>query len=334
MKQAICLLTLIFLCKTGVSAASEYQQVKVQLAETMQEMYLFPEVGKQYAAAMLNNPELEKIDSDKEFAERATEVLQAIHKDGHLAVIAKTAAPAVTRKRRTPPPALEIAEMLTQDIAYLKLLHMPGDDKTLSGLTDFLDKIRGSKALIIDVRKNFGGGLLEIDRIFSELYTQKTPLLYMDLRVKAEEQGYSSLEQTPQLTIDENPPQGIVRRIHSALPSQSPGLNDTRVFVLTSNQTPSAAEHLTLALKRTKRAEIIGETTAGLGHFGETIRLDPRFVVFVPIGATINPDTGKGWEGDGVQPSINIPASDALRKALELTGLSSEEIEKISLRYH
>ncbi|MEO0367533.1 MAG: S41 family peptidase [Pseudomonadota bacterium] len=310
-------------------ASLEYQEVRYKLAETLEDMFLFPVVGKEYADALRQNNELDLASSHQVFADQATQLLQNIFPDGHLAVILSQDSNVDHRQRRTPPPAIQQAEKLTDDIAYLKLLHHPGDEKTLQKLADFIASVRGVETLIIDVRKNFGGGLLEIDLLFSALYDTETPLLYMDLRTKAEEQGFSSLEQTPQLTINKSPPAGIVRRIHSALPSESPALANTKVFVLTSNKTPSAAEHLTLALKRTARAAVIGETTAGLGHFGETIVLGHGFEVFTPIGATIDPDTGKGWEGVGVLPDHKVASSEALALALELAGVSGKTAERI-----
>ncbi len=37
--------------------------------------------------------------------------------------------------------------------------------------------------------------------------------------------------------------------------------------------------------------------------------------MFVPAGRAINPITGTNWEGTGVEPRIEVPASQALNRA-------------------
>jgi hypothetical protein len=84
--------------------------------------------------------------------------------------------------------------------------------------------------------------------------------------------------------------------------------------VLTSRDTGSAAEDFAFLLQQT-------DTNAVLGIGG-------GYAVSVSIGRTFNPQTNKGWEGTGVQPTVRAPASDALDTAhrLALTTL----IEKTS----
>jgi C-terminal processing protease CtpA/Prc len=92
--------------------------------------------------------------------------------------------------------------------------------------------------------------------------------------------------------------------------------------LLTSKKTGSAGEHLALSLKRTGRATLIGESTAGAGHYGNVMRMGPSYAAFVPVGRTFDPDTNEGWEGVGVKPNVEVPADKALDEALNLAGVS------------
>jgi C-terminal processing protease CtpA/Prc len=87
---------------------------------------------------------------------------------------------------------------------------------------------------------------------------------------------------------------------------------------------------MTLALKRTHRATIIGEPTAGAGHYGGEVRLGDKFEAFIPVGRTFDPDTGKDWEGTGVDPDVAVPAKDALVEALVRSGVTRSRAEAIN----
>ena len=123
----------------------------------------------------------------------------------------------------------------------------------------------------------------------------------------------------------------IVRSEHFVTPSASEKrLFGAKVYVLTSGFTGSAAEHFALAMKRTHRATLIGETTGGAGNYGGFRPLGDKFSVFVPIGRTFDPDTGKGWEGTGVAPDVEAPAERALVEALTRSGVALAEAERLS----
>ncbi|HSH59684.1 MAG TPA: S41 family peptidase [Acidimicrobiales bacterium] len=93
---------------------------------------------------------------------------------------------------------------------------------------------------------------------------------------------------------------------------------DKKVFVLTSNQTFSAAEEFAYSLQVLKRATIVGETTGGGAHPGEGAALLGRHGMFVPSGRAINPITRRNWEGTGVVPDVEVNANLALETALSI----------------
>ena len=92
---------------------------------------------------------------------------------------------------------------------------------------------------------------------------------------------------------------------------------DVKLYLLVGPRTASAAESLAFALKRTGRAVLVGETTAGAGHWGGVERLPGGYVMFLPRGRTFDPTTGQGWETVGVQPQVQVPVDQALERALD-----------------
>jgi len=98
-------------------------------------------------------------------------------------------------------------------------------------------------------------------------------------------------------------------------------LSTATVYLLTSNRTASAGEHLSLSLKRSGRATLIGETTRGAGHYGGEVPVGSGYGAWIPVGRTFDPDTGAGWEAVGVTPHKAVPAEAALDEALRLAGV-------------
>ncbi len=89
------------------------------------------------------------------------------------------------------------------------------------------------------------------------------------------------------------------------------------VYVLTSNQTASAAELASDALANLPNVTLIGETTAGEMLSQTLYDLPEQMHLFIPVADYYSHRMGR-IEGVGVKPTINIEASKALEKALTL----------------
>ncbi len=98
---------------------------------------------------------------------------------------------------------------------------------------------------------------------------------------------------------------------------------DKKVFVLTSNQTFSAAEAFAYSLQVLKRATIVGETTGGGAHPGEGDSLLGRLGMFVPTGRAFNRVTWTNWEGTGIVPDV-VNANVALETVSIASGTLAE----------
>ena len=306
-------------------------EVVRELATQLEENFVFPETGKAYATMLRANLAAGAYASfadGEAFAEKVTADLQAVHKDGHLRlhVVPREDRAGPSGERRGPPPTLNAISKsgwLADGVAYIRFEGFPGTEATLAALRSFIDTHKDATSLIIDARSHRGGGLAEMDMLFPEIFAEPTVLVAMDTRVAVDERQGSPMEDAMLRKVAG--PDGVVRREHYVTPaSQQGGLAKAKVYLLTAQRTASAGEHLSLSLKRTKRATLIGETTRGAGHYGSMVPLDKEFTyaAFIPVGRTFDPDTNQGWEGTGVAPDVAVPADKALDEALRLAGVA------------
>ena len=290
-----------------------------ELARLIESDFVYPDIGRKYASELrrrLAAGAYSDLRSGEEVAAVVTADLQRVHREGHLRFMApakESGAPS------GPNGAMETglgkAEWVAPGVAYMQLHGFTGSEAELNRLKEVLDTFSNATTLILDARRYLGGGPREGDVMFSRLYSQPTPLLWMDTRRDVEERGGNPM--TDSETLRRIPgPDGIIRREWTAVPSEHvTSLRTAQIFLLTSKETVSAGEGFALALKRTRRATLIGETTGGAGHFGRTVSLPGGYRAFIPVGRPFDPDTGKGWEQTGVEPDIAVPSDRALEEA-------------------
>ncbi|TFI58252.1 hypothetical protein E2493_10705 [Sphingomonas parva] len=330
-------------------AAEEARGAALDLARTLEENYVFPEIARNYAATLREKTAAGAYDglgTAGAFAERVSADLRAVSPDNHLRLHvarvpegggpvsirrpALAGGPAGAPAPRRPTQAIEEQRWLAPGIAYIRFTGFPRDEAVTKAAQAFMADHAEAETLIFDIRTHGGGGLDQMDAIFPYLFAKPTPLVTMDTRAAVEAGRGGPLDDSPTLTR-EVAGDDIVRRVHRAIPHPSETrLFDARVFVLTSGFTASAAEHFALAMKRSGRATLIGTSTGGAGHYGGLRPIGRRFAAFVPVGRTYDPDTGKGWEGDGVAPHVAVPAERALAEALLRSGLSAAEADRIA----
>jgi C-terminal processing protease CtpA/Prc len=341
----ICILPAVLLAASTAIADSRPEgrilpaaaaQAASELAELLRDNYVFPEIGLRYSEALEQRIE-EGFDSAGvdlvEFAGDLDTLVNAVHRDAHLRVSALgTEGDGPRRMRRAAGGAIGTTAWIDDDIAYLELIALPDDQASQESMADFFDQYRGARALIIDARTCPGGTLPVIDVLGSRLFDQPTHLVTMDMRNGAAGQLQQSLEDLPSTRrVDSDAT--LARFEHWTTPSTNPADRswaEVPVYLLT-NFTASACEHLALALKVTGRATLIGNTTRGAGHFGgmRTFAED-SLKVFLPVGRTYDPDTGRDWEGVGIEPDIAVPANRALHTALDALGVDPSLAANIS----
>ena len=312
--------------------AAEARKTASDLAQILEENYVFPDVAKRYAAMLRANAAsgaYDSIGSSKALAMRLTLDLRAVSTDAHLRVTTRSPEPRAQNASAAPQPRfpwkpIEDERWLAPGIAYIRFNVFPGDPETVAAVKQFMLDHATAKVIIFDNRTHHGGGLAEMNAMFPYLFAKPTTLVTMDTRASVQREEEPFVRKVPG-------PAGVVRREHYVEPSTTEKrLFKAKVFVLTSGATGSAAEHMTLALKRTHRATIVGEPTAGAGHYGGEMLVGDKFRAFVPVGRTFDPDTGKDWEGTGVEPDVAVPAADALTETLVRAGLSRADAERIN----
>ncbi len=312
MRVCVALAVIAFVPGTifGQAAPTPYAGAINALAEQLATRFVDPATGKQYAEMLRSNLAAGKYDgvSDpKAISERLTQDLQAVAKDGHLRVDAAAKLPdgAGPRPGGPPPgagdlPSVAETKWLADGIAYIRFNQFAGEPASTAAVEKFFQDYATAKAIVIDTRTlTRGGGLAEMDIIFSYLFDRETVLV--DMEVAKSDRPGGGPPMGGDITLREvAAAPNKLRLEHVAVPHPTERrLTSAKVFFLTSLKTRSAGEHFALALKRTHRGTLIGERTAGANHFGGFEPIGEGLVAFIPVGRTFDPDTGKDWEGTG-----------------------------------
>ena len=187
------------------------------------------------------------------------------------------------------------AEILPGNIGYLDVTGFSGDPKAFSVADSVMAKFANVKALIIDVGANRGGGPEMVRYLSGYLFDKPTHLV-------------SSFARGMDAPMERWTSERVAGK----------RLPDIPVYVLTSRGTISAAESFVFGLKVNNRITIVGERTAGGGHFGGFLPLPGGFYMFLPRGRTYDPKTNAGWEIEGIKPDVEVKHEDALRTVTEL----------------
>lgn len=309
----IALVGLAFLTSTGMAPAAmpEGLRIDVQarsdvvgaIARQLVEGYVYEAAGVRIASELRRRATEGRYDRHElpeELALALTNDLHEISHDIHLRVEHSRSRPRSTPSSSTgperprSPTGLGRHQMLEGDIGYLEMLHFGGGEDAARALDAALAEISGARALILDLRRNLGGGPFMVRYLSTYLFDEPTHLA-------------SRVER------------GAVRPAERWTFESVPGkrLSTVPVVLLISGTTVSAGESFAFGLRNTGRATLIGERTAGGGHFGDMVELGHGFRMFLPRGKTVHPMTGEGWEAEGLEPDLEVPAEEALDAALD-----------------
>jgi C-terminal processing protease CtpA/Prc len=272
-----------------------------KLAEQLERKYVFPEVGAHIAGVIRGKGEPAGVDAAAT-ADLLTRWLRDASGDRHLLVEHQVRQAEDARE----PDEREFRAGLARQQGYgVARVERLAGNVGLVELTEFLEPylagevlsaairiVADCEALIIDLRRNGGGCPETVAMMISYLFdADKDPVHLNDNydRPSDKTHQYWTLPCVPGTRYGSSKP----------------------VYVLTSERTFSAAEEFAYDLQALGRALIVGETTAGGAHPGESVRLDDELVAFIPTGRAINPVTGTNWEGTGVTPDIIADAAQA-----------------------
>lgn len=283
-------------------------EIVAKFSEALRQHYVFPDVGARTAAkieAALAAGDYDQLTDPAAFTTRLTVDASAVAHDKHLNVSTTLAPPpplppGVLLTMRPPADGgITRADRLAGGVGYIEVIGFPPTaqfkpllDKAMSGLA-------GSRALIIDVRRNGGGTPQGVAYLSSFLVPPDRLLNDIVARVENTNEfkrtGYRS--------------------------SPTPvSFADVPVYILTSKATFSGGEGFAYEVQAQKRATVIGEVTGGGANPTGIVVLAPGYNASIPSARAENPVTGTNWEGRGVQPDVLVPAQDALAAALTRAG--------------
>lgn len=325
-----------------IDAATRTQVIEGAL-QNLREAYVYPEVAARMEQAIrerMAKKEYEGVTSARQLAQMLTQHLQAVSRDKHLRVNYRAAVlrdgdiPGGRRIVRAPGDAqapasgsapvvrrvgggageasgnlgLEKVERLDGNIGLLDFSMFDPSDEANAKVSEAMNRLADTDALIIDLRRCRGGAQRTITRLMSYFFDKSIHLSSAyDRLTDSTHESWSLAD----------------------VPGRRYGQKD--IYILTSNFTFSAAEDISYTLKNLKRATIVGETTGGGAHPVTGRRLNDHFFVMVPFARYISPVTKTNWEGVGVEPDVKTPAAHALKMA-QLVALKKLAANKANAR--
>jgi hypothetical protein len=299
--------------------ASARQAIVAQAAKALRDGYVEPEVSERAAARIehaLAAGAYDSLESPAAFAQRLTADLAEVTHDKHLR-IAAPGSPPPTGAPTAPPPDSDSgvvrADRLAGDIGYLEVIGFPPPEAFKAAIDRSMQALSGTRALIIDMRRNGGGSPPGVAYLVSFFVPGAAPVHVMNMMWRIP--GTTQYRTDPTFT--------------SPTPTSYLG---KPIYVLTSPRTFSGGEEFCYDMQALKLAVLVGETTGGGANPGMGRPLASGLTMFLPAGKGVSAVTGGNWEGVGVKPDIAAPTDQALKVALEKLGQTpkSSEIGELS----
>lgn len=184
---------------------------------------------------------------------------------------------------------IQRVERLDGNIGYLDLRRVPAPENAGPAITAAMELVRGTYALIIDLRHNGGGSPHGVafwcSYLLAEEPTHLNDIFHADTAETRQFWSYPYLPGNRYL--------------------------DRPVFVLTSSRTFSGGEDFAYTLQALRRAEVVGEATGGGAHPTRPFPISAAVHIGIPFARSVNPVTGTNWQGTGVVPDTAVAADQA-----------------------
>jgi retinol-binding protein 3 len=284
--------------------ARERAEVVRAIGEVLLTFYFDEEVAKRCdkaLRALLERGELDRYRRPDEFAARLTAELRRLANDRHMEVVVRPPEPSTTPGA---PPRdwredlrlrgydVRRVEMLDGGVGYLDLRSFPPPAVARPAVDAAMTLLANADVVIIDLRRNSGGTGEMVELLASWFLPARTHLATAYKRRRGEARESRTLADVPHTRL-------------RAVP----------LYLLTSQNTFSAAESFAYELQARRRAVVVGERTRGGANPGGYEPVGDRFLVFCADVQVISAATGTNWEGVGVQPDLPVKADEALTAA-------------------
>lgn len=287
----------------------EITKAVTKIASLIDKNYVFEGKGKSISDSLLKKVkqnELVNIKDWKSFADSLTIIIQKLSNDGHMYVrnepeTVKELIDAENKKdnelenKPTEDPffygtdalvnnfGFSEVKILKGNFGYIKLSEINISEKSLPTLYAAMRFISHTKALIIDLSNNRGGGSNVGAALESFFLPANIPLLEFVNR-----NGEKHMEKTVNWITEKK--------------------YNNPLFIITNNGTGSAAEAFAFSMKKQKRATIIGKRSAGAAHMNSWYVINNCLFVSISTGAPTVPGTETSWERIGIVPDFEVDA--------------------------
>jgi hypothetical protein len=287
------------------------RDVVAKLSDALRDNYIFPDVGQKAAekiSAALAAGEYDKLADPSAFAARLSADVAAIAHDKHMSVSSMNGPPPSREGPVGAMPRSEAgvvrADKLAGGVGYIEVIGFPPLPAFKPTVDKAMSVLKGSRALIIDDRRNMGGSPDAVGYFVSYLIPSNRSIEINDI-----------VSRVPKTNNFD----------HKKSYSKPTPVNFAKipVYVLTSKNTFSGGEEFAYDVQTHKLGKIVGEVTGGGANPTGPVDLGHGFVASIPWGRAENPITKTNWEGRGVQPDISVPAPDALKAVLTRLGHNS-----------
>ena len=176
------------------------------------------------------------------------------------------------------------SKILKNNVGYINLPSFDSDSsKRLKEKTDDLVS-KGAKSLIIDLRNN-GGGIVDESTKIADYFLDKDKTI---------------------MTTKDNKGKEEVEKTKSKMTYNMP------LVILTNENTASASEILTAALKENERAKIIGTKTYGKGVIQAVLTLSDGSGIKITTAEYFTPN-GTEINKKGISPDIEVKLPDTIK---------------------
>lgn len=286
---------------------SEVTAAVFKISDLIKNNYVSEDRAKSIAAHLILEHREGKFDSVKswaEFASICTRILRDFSNDGHLYVTydPKTVKNLMLGASRIEEGStentffyskeaeernfgFEEVRVLKGNIGYIKVSEINISEKSLATMFAALEFVAKTRALILDLRGNGGGGS-EIGPVLESFFLPENITL-LEFR-----------NRTGRVTSEKTVSWLMQKRYANPL------------FIIINKKTASAAEALAFSLQANKRAMIVGQASAGAANMNTWYVVNDQLFVSVSTEAPVLPGTNKSWEGTGVRPDYFAAAGE------------------------
>lgn len=282
--------------------------VVTKLSDALRDRYVFPEPGQKAANKITRSLAAGEYDGFSDpgaFAARLSADIAVVLHDKHLRIDAMGAppssAPDLARTMPRSQAGVVRADRLSGGVGYIEVIGFPPLPAFKPTVDKAMSALKGSRALIIDDRRNGGGSPDAVAYLVSFLVPSDRS---MEINT---------------IVSREPATNRFKRQTFSSQPTPV-RFADIPIYVLTSRNTFSGGEEFAYDVQTHKLGKIVGEVTGGGANPTGPVDLGHGLVASIPWGRAENPITKTNWEGRGVQPDVPVLAQDALKVALQQLG--------------